>query len=66
MKFNGLHQPVVYDDSVHWLGKDITTVKKSTLLIASKEVDLKINTGKPERMLPCREQNVVQSQHEDG
>jgi hypothetical protein len=40
-------------------------VKKSalSLLIASKEGDVKINTGKPERTLPCREQNVVHNRN---
>jgi hypothetical protein len=34
-----------------------------SLLIASKEVDVRINTGKPERMLPCRQQNTVHNRN---
>jgi hypothetical protein len=34
-----------------------------SLLIASKKVDVKINTGQPERTLTCREQNVVHNRN---
>ena len=34
-----------------------------SLLIASREADVKINTEKPERTLPCREQNVVHNRN---
>jgi hypothetical protein len=34
-----------------------------SLLIASKEVDVKINTGRPEHTLTCRGQNVLHSRN---
>jgi hypothetical protein len=48
LRLNGTHQLLVYADDVNLLGDVIDTIKKNTqtLIDASKEVDLEVNTGK--------------------
>jgi hypothetical protein len=65
LKLNGTHQLLVYADGVNLLGDNRDTTKRSreTLIDASKEVGLEINTEKTKYMLknvvfwdvaPCR------------
>jgi hypothetical protein len=56
VKLNGTHQLLVYADDVNLLGDDIQTIKKNTqtLLDASKEVGLEVNTEKTKYMLLSR------------
>jgi hypothetical protein len=46
LKWNGTHQLLVYADDVNLLGDNIDTIKKNTqtLINASKEVGLEVNT----------------------
>jgi hypothetical protein len=59
LKLNGTHQLLAYADDVNLLGDNIDTLQKSTgtLINASKEVGLEINT-KTKHMLLFRHQNV--------
>jgi ribosomal protein S2 len=54
---------LVYADDVNLLGDNIDTIKKSTqtLIDASKEVGLQVNTEKTKYMLPYRHQNAGQN-----
>jgi hypothetical protein len=63
LKLNGTHQLLVYADDVHLLGDNIDTIKKNTqtLIDASKEVGLEVNTEKTKYMLLSRHQNAVQN-----
>jgi hypothetical protein len=46
LKFNGTYQLLAYADDVSLLGDNIDTIKKNTetLIAASKEVGIEINT----------------------
>jgi hypothetical protein len=59
LEFNGTHQLLVYADDVNLLGDSINTIKKITqsLIDASKEVSLKVNTEETKYMLLTRHQN---------
>jgi hypothetical protein len=48
LKLNDTHQLVVYVADVNILGRSIHTIKKNTitLLVASKEIKLKVNANK--------------------
>jgi hypothetical protein len=48
LKLNGTHQLLVYVDDVNLLGDNTDTIKKNmeTLIEASKEVGLEVNTEK--------------------
>jgi hypothetical protein len=48
LKLNGTHQLLVYADEVNLLGDIIDTIKKNTrtLIYASKEISLEVNTEK--------------------
>jgi hypothetical protein len=61
MKLNGTYQLLVYADDVNLLGDNVDTIKKNTqtLIDASKEVGLKVNTEKI--MLLLRHQNARQN-----
>jgi hypothetical protein len=50
LKLNGTHQLLVYGDDVNLLGDNIDIIRKNTatLTVASKEVDLEVNTEKTE------------------
>jgi hypothetical protein len=57
------HQLLVYADDVNLLGDNIDAIKKNmeTLIDASKEVGLEVNTEKTKYMLLSRHQNAGQS-----
>jgi hypothetical protein len=57
---NGTHQLLVYADDVNLLGDNIDTVNKNaeTLIDASKEVGLEVNTEKTRYVLLSRHQNA--------
>jgi hypothetical protein len=63
LKLNCTHQLLVYADDVNLLGANINTTKKNmgTLIDASKEVGLKVNTEKTKYILLSRHQNAGQS-----
>jgi hypothetical protein len=63
LKLNGTHQLLVYADDVYLLGDNIDIIKKNieTLIDASKEVGLEVNTEKTKYMLLSRHQNVGQN-----
>jgi hypothetical protein len=48
LKLNGTHQLLAYADDVNLLGDNVDTIKKKTqtLIDASKEVGLEVNTEK--------------------
>jgi hypothetical protein len=53
LKLKGTHQLLVYADDVNLLGDDIDTIKRNTqtLIEASKEIGLEVNTEKTKYML---------------
>jgi hypothetical protein len=63
MKLSGTHRLLVYADDVNLLGDNIVTIKKNmeTLIDASKEVGLEVNTEKTKYMLLSRHQNAGQN-----
>jgi hypothetical protein len=63
LKLNGTHQLLVYADDVNLLGDNVDATKKNmeTLIHASKEVGLEVNTEKTKYMLLSRHQNAGQS-----
>jgi hypothetical protein len=62
LKLNGAHQLLVYADDVNLLGDNIDAMKKNmeTLIDASKEVGLEVNTEKTKYMLLSHHQNAGQ------
>jgi hypothetical protein len=62
LKLNGTHQLLVYADDMNLLGDNIDTIKKNTgtLIDASKEVGIEVNTEKTKYMLLSRHQNAGQ------
>jgi hypothetical protein len=61
LKLNGTHQLFVYADNVNLLGDNIDTIKRNTqtLIDASKEIGLEVNTEKTKYMLLYHHQNDV-------
>jgi hypothetical protein len=60
---NGTYQQLIYVDDVNLLGDNMDTIKKNTetLIDASKEVGLEVNTEKTEYMLLSLHQNAGQN-----
>jgi hypothetical protein len=62
LKFNGTRQLLVSADGMNLLGDNIDTIKSTESLIdASKEVFLEVNTEKTKYMLLSRHQNAGQN-----
>jgi ribosomal protein S2 len=63
LKLNGTQQLLVYVQDVALLGDNIDIIKRNTqsLIDASKEVGLKVNTEKTKYMFLSRHQNAVQN-----
>jgi hypothetical protein len=63
LKLNGTHQLLFYADDVNLLGDNIDAIKKNmeTLIDASKEVVLEVNTEKTKYMLLSHHQNAGQN-----
>ena len=58
MKLNGTHQLLAYADDVNILGGSVHTVKKNTLVAATKEIGLEVNGHKTKYMSVSRGQNA--------
>jgi hypothetical protein len=63
LRLNGTHQLLVYADDVNLLGDYLDTIKKGTqtLIDASKDVGLVVNTERIKHMLLSRHQNTGQN-----
>jgi hypothetical protein len=63
LKLNGTHQFLVYVENVNMWGESVHAIKKNTeaLLVASKEIGLKVNADKTEYMIMSRDQNSGRS-----
>ena len=59
-KLNGTHQLLFYADDVNILGGSVYTVKKNkySLVVVSKETELKVNADKSKYMVMSRDQNA--------
>jgi hypothetical protein len=65
LKLNWTHQLLVYADNVNALSDNIDNIKKNTktLIDASKEVGLEVNTEGTKYMLLCCHQNAGQNHY---
>jgi hypothetical protein len=63
LELSGTHQLLVYADNINILGKNLNIIKKNkqALLQVSREVDIKVNTGKNKNMVMSRHQNIGQN-----
>jgi hypothetical protein len=63
LKLKGTHHLLVYADDVNLLGDNINTIKKNTqtLIDASKEIGLEVNTEKTKYMSLSRHQSAGQN-----
>jgi hypothetical protein len=63
LKLNGTHQLLAYSDNVNVLGKAVHTMKENAkaLLVASKEIGLKIFADKTKYIIMSRDQNAGRS-----
>jgi hypothetical protein len=62
LKLNGIHQLLAYADDVNLLGNNINTLKnRETLIYATKEVDLEVNTEETGYSLVSHHQNAGQN-----
>jgi len=60
LQLNGTLQVVAYVYDVNILGGSVRTIKENaeTLLVASKEIGLEVNTDKTKCMVMSRDQNA--------
>jgi hypothetical protein len=63
LELNGTHELLFYSDDVNLLSNNIDIIKKNTktLIDASKEVGLEVNTEKTKYMLLSHQQNAGQN-----
>jgi len=62
-KVNSTHQLLVYADDANILGGSVRTVEEDmeALVVASKDIDLKVNADKTKYLVMSQGQNAVQS-----
>ena len=62
-KLNGTHQLLVYSDDVNMLEGSVHAIKENaeTLIVASKETGLEVNSDEAKYMVMSRDQNAGQS-----
>ena len=59
MKLNGTHQLLVYADNVNTLGRSVHTIKNTeTLVVASRDIGLKVNGDKTKHIAMSRDQKA--------
>jgi hypothetical protein len=63
LKLNGTHNLLVFADVVHILGRSVHTIKENAeaVIVATKEIGLKVNADKNKYMVMSRDQTVGRS-----